>query len=258
MSKAYYNEIDPYAAQWLRNLIAAGHIAPGVVDERSIVDVRPDDLAGYGQCHFFAGVGGWALALRAAGWPDDVEIWSGSCPCQPFSGIGKGKGFDDERHLWPVWLPLIRKRRPSKIVGEQVSRGGYGWLDLVASDLQSAGYAFGAVDLEAAAFGAWHFRSRLWFFADANEAGWSDLARVPAAETEADIGRSARLAYRQSDGPVRRPPQPDASWVVDGLHGEGFATGALGNAIDQRPAVAFLRAVMSLPPPSDIEPHHAS
>jgi hypothetical protein len=38
---AYYNEIDPYAAQWLRNLISAGHIAPGDVDERSIVDVRP-------------------------------------------------------------------------------------------------------------------------------------------------------------------------------------------------------------------------
>jgi hypothetical protein len=31
---AYYNEIDPFAAQWLRNLIAAGHIAPGEVDER--------------------------------------------------------------------------------------------------------------------------------------------------------------------------------------------------------------------------------
>ena len=30
---AYYNEIDPYAAQWLRNLINAGHIAPGIVDE---------------------------------------------------------------------------------------------------------------------------------------------------------------------------------------------------------------------------------
>ncbi len=26
---AYYNEIDPFAAQWLRNLINAGHIAPG-------------------------------------------------------------------------------------------------------------------------------------------------------------------------------------------------------------------------------------
>ena len=41
---AYYNEIDPYAAQWLRNLIAADHIAPGEVDERSIDLVDPLDL----------------------------------------------------------------------------------------------------------------------------------------------------------------------------------------------------------------------
>ena len=42
----YYNEIDPYAAQWLKNLISAGHIAKGDVDERSIKDVRPEDLRG--------------------------------------------------------------------------------------------------------------------------------------------------------------------------------------------------------------------
>lgn len=56
---AYYNEIDPYAAQWLRNLIKAGHIADGVVDERSIEDVKPSELRGFTQCHFFAGVGVW-------------------------------------------------------------------------------------------------------------------------------------------------------------------------------------------------------
>lgn len=67
---AYYNEIDPFAAQWLRELIAAGLIAPGEVDERSIEDVRPDDLNGFVQCHFFAGIGIWSLALRMAGWPD--------------------------------------------------------------------------------------------------------------------------------------------------------------------------------------------
>lgn len=82
----YYNEIDPFAAQWLRNLIAAGHLPAGDVDERSIVDVRPDDLKGYVQCHFFAGIGGWPLALRMAGWPDDREVWTGSCPCQPAVG----------------------------------------------------------------------------------------------------------------------------------------------------------------------------
>ena len=104
---AYYNEIDPFAAEWLRMPIQEGHIAPGVVDERDIRDVIPNELSGYTQCHFFAGIGVWSYALRQAGWPDDRPVWTGSCPCQPFSTSGKGKGFADERHLWPDWFWLI-------------------------------------------------------------------------------------------------------------------------------------------------------
>jgi DNA (cytosine-5)-methyltransferase 1 len=96
---AFYNEIDPYAAQCLRNLIAAGHIAPGIVDERPIQQIEPWELAEFTQCHFFAGIGVWSHALRRAGWSDDRPVWTGSCPCQPFSAAGQQKGFDDERHL---------------------------------------------------------------------------------------------------------------------------------------------------------------
>jgi len=56
MSGAYYNEFDPYAAQWLRNLITRGLIAPGEVDERSIEEVKPEDLRGFTQCHFLPGL----------------------------------------------------------------------------------------------------------------------------------------------------------------------------------------------------------
>ena len=169
---AYYNEIDPYAAQWLRNLIAAGYIAPGDVDERSIEDVHPDDLKPYTQCHFFAGIGVWSYALRLAGWPDDRPVWTGSCPCQPFSKTGKGLGFADERHLWPAWLHLIKERRPGELIGEQVAdRDALPWLDLVQDDLEALGYAFGAVAFPSASVGAPHLRNRTYWVANANSEG---------------------------------------------------------------------------------------
>lgn len=166
---AYYNENDPFAAAWLRELIQAGLIAQGEVDERSIVDVKPADLAGFTQCHFFAGIGGWSYALRLAGWPDDRPVWTGSCPCQPFSAAGKGAGFDDERHLWPAWFHLISQCTPEIIFGEQVDAAiRHGWLDLIQTDLEANGYAFAAVGLPAASVGAPHIRQRLWFVAESN------------------------------------------------------------------------------------------
>lgn len=176
MSRAYYNEIDPKAAAWLRDLIKRGLLAPGDVDERDIWDVRPEELVGYSQYHWFAGIGVWSFALRQAGWPDDRPVWTGSCPCQPFSTAGKGGGFADDRHLWPAWFWLIHECRPGILFGEQVaSRNGLAWLDLVQADLEGAGYAVGALDLCAAGFGAPHIRQRLWFVAEPKgrrEQGW--------------------------------------------------------------------------------------
>jgi DNA (cytosine-5)-methyltransferase 1 len=166
---AYYNEYDPVAAAWLRELIKAGHIADGVVDERSIEDVPPNELAGFTQCHFFAGIGVWSFALRRAGWPDDRPVWTGSCPCQPFSAAGKGAGFADERNLWPAFHHLIEWCRPATVFGEQVAgKAVDDWIDLVHADLESVGYAFGSVPFPAAGIGAPHIRDRLYWVADAS------------------------------------------------------------------------------------------
>jgi DNA (cytosine-5)-methyltransferase 1 len=161
---AYYNEIDPYAAQWLRNLIGGGHIAAGDVDERSIVDVQPDDLKGYTQCHFFAGIGGWSYALRLALWDDSRPVWTGSCPCQPFSKAGNKAAQSDERHLWPHWFRLIRECRPTAVFGEQVEDGiATGWFDDVCRDLEASNYACAAAVLPAYSAKAPHERNRIWF-----------------------------------------------------------------------------------------------
>ena len=136
---AYYNEHEPYAAEWLRNLIATGLIAPGYVDERDIQDVETYDLQGFFQHHFFAGIGIWSHALRKCGWPDDRPVVTGSCPCQPFSCAGSGRGLADDRHLWPDFFRLIRQMRPQLVLGEQVaSPGGLAWFDVADPELSES------------------------------------------------------------------------------------------------------------------------
>jgi DNA (cytosine-5)-methyltransferase 1 len=163
----YYNEIDPFCCQWLRNLIEAGLIARGEVDERDIRDVTSSDLCGFTQCHWFAGIGGWSYALRLAGWPDDRPAWTGSCPCQPFSAAGKGAGFADERHLWPAWFHLISACCPPVVFGEQVSSPiALKWLDVVVMNFEEIGYDFAAADLCASGVGAPHIRQRLYWVAE--------------------------------------------------------------------------------------------
>lgn len=241
--RAYYNEFDPYAAQWLRNLIEAGLIPKGDVDERSIVDVSADDLAGYRQCHFFAGIGGWALAARLAGWPDDRELWTGSPPCQPFSVAGKQRAQDDERHLWPHYFRLIRARRPAVAMGEQVAAAvGKAWLDGVLADLEGIGYAGRAVVVPACSVDAPHRRDRLWFVAHAAGEGRGQVGLPPAGDRPphcagpgdwtGDAGTAGDGKGDVADAEADRRQHDEALRGVDGQGMEqakqGFLLGADG------------------------------
>lgn len=208
-----YNENDSKAASWLTQLIEIGELPLGSVIEKSIVDVGADELSGYTQCHFFAGIGGWPYALKLAGWPESAPIWTGSCPCQPFSTAGKGKGTDDSRHLWPDFKRLIEQHLPTVVVGEQVaSKAGREWLNGVRVDLEALGYAVGASDLCAAGVGSPHIRQRLYWVGIRQGHDFSGLGESKSIGCERSRQESGcppeassqlcgnRLAHTQYDG----------------------------------------------------------
>ena len=184
----YYNDNEPFAVAWMRELMKAGEISEGVVDERDVWDIVPNELRQYERVHLFAGIGGWDYALRLAAWTGPV--WTISCPCQPFSAAGKGYGFADKRHIWPAAFHLIDAIRPGCIFGEQVtSRDGLAWLDLVFSDLEGAGYTTGAIDFCAAGVGAPHIRQRLYFVAIAKYAErWTEQQAEDAGSGRSGSG----------------------------------------------------------------------
>jgi DNA (cytosine-5)-methyltransferase 1 len=247
----YYNEFDSFAAQWLRNLIDAGLIPAGDVDERSIEDVSPVELMGYEQCHFFAGIGGWSLALQLAGWTGPA--WTGSCPCQPFSAAGKRLGTADERHLWPVFARLIAQCKPAAVFGEQVaSKAGRQWLSGVRADLEALGYGVGAADLCAAGVGAPHIRQRLYWVADANAAGPQPLPGPHYHDAERHLESRSGVGNTERGGCESRPISenqpasgPESAGGTGGLGNPqhagleghpGHGAGAAGWAIKDRPA----------------------
>ena len=210
----YYNEIDPKAVAWLRELMAEGLIPKGEIDERSIADVRPGDLRGFRQCHFFAGIGGWSLALQLAGWSEDREVWSGSCPCQPLSSAGQRKGHADERHLWPAFYELISQRQPATVFGEQVAgKDGREWLAGVRADLEGTGYAFGASDLCAAGAGAPHIRQRLYWVAQSLRGGFDPR------------GGTKPAAQKRQGGDCESQQRSGISGLADSKGGRGTAFG---------------------------------
>lgn len=211
---AYYNDVEESACAWLRELMIAGEIAPGIIDNRSILEVQPTNLIGFTQCHFFAGIGGWSLALRLAGWPDNRPVWTGSPPCQPFSVAGENKGKDDERHLAPHFVGLVRACRPRVLFGEQVassavfgkaakgrrgsSKGApeWAWIDDLSDRLEAARYAAWAVDFPSAGVGAPHIRQRTYFGA-VDTLGLADSASGGRSEKRQDgdggiVGDSAQ------------------------------------------------------------------
>jgi DNA (cytosine-5)-methyltransferase 1 len=239
-----YNDNAPKVCAWASELVKAGHVAPGTVLCKSIKEVQADELRQANQVHLFAGILGWPLALQLAGW-GDRPVWTGSCPCQPFSAAGKRKGTADERHLWPDMLRLIAECKPECIFGEQVSSyQAVAWWDQVASDLEAIGYTCWANRLDARCFGYEHERQRLYWCANTIGIGqpepWQHWQDPICQQAQAD-----READRFVDA-VRRKAMPFLCPGANGVRprvGEVCIHGA-GNAVIPQVAAAFVRAFM--------------
>jgi len=254
---AYYNEHDRFAAEWLRELIKDGLIADGEVDERSIEDVLPNELTGFTQCHFFAGIGGWSLALRLAGWSDERRVWTGSCPCQPFSTAGKGAGVNDERHLWPAFNHLISQCKPTIVFGEQVaSTAGREWFAGVQADMESSNYRCTGANLCAAGASKPHLRQRLFWVAD-TDSKFNFGKDLPGNRRESETAsirgaeKDQQKRYRRFDELFamgigeRANSYTEARAVLYGLPNVMALLRGAGNSICPQVGERFIRAYIS-------------
>ena len=137
----------------------------------------------------------------ASNYAGRVDILTGGFPCQPFSNAGLRKGTEDDRHLWPQMLRIIREISPRYIVGENV-RGLLNWsgglvFEEVCADLENEGYEVTPYLLPAAGKNAPHRRDRIWFVAkntDKNGRGGNKR------EEESNIRRFGDISARNNVG----------------------------------------------------------
>lgn len=257
--RVYYNEFDKKKCAMLKQLMDDGHISQGVIDDRPIQDVTAHEVQEYDRCHFFAGIGLWDYALNQAGW-DDTQVWTGSCPCQPFSSAGRRKGKEDGRHLWPIWQSLISECKPAIIYGEQVNSAiAYGWLDDVYQGLESQGYAVGSAVLPACGIGSPQNRQRLWFvghsehfrssstekFFSTSETIYDNTQGTDSAlestRTNLPWQLSSKNTEEYPDG-KKRFFKPGVCKLVDGYPHRHDLINAIGNGIVPQLATIFIEA----------------
>lgn len=137
-----------------------------------------------------------------------VDILTGGFPCQPFSAAGKRLGTEDERHLWPSMLRIIREVSPKYVVGENV-RGLLNWsgglvFEQVCADLEAEGYEVTPYILPACGKNYPHRRDRIWF-----------IARKDAPDTMRE-----GLWKRKGEKSTRAKGEPDGHLTEYGQDGD--------------------------------------
>lgn len=220
----------------------------------------------------FSGIGGFAIAAQRAGfetigfaeiapypsavlakrWPGVInygdvravprvacDLLTGGFPCQPFSQIGKRRGKADDRNLWPSMLDVIRRCKPTWILGENVP--GITEMELLncIADLEILGYRVQPFAVPACAVDAKHRRNRIWIVAN---------AKRERLEGQCQERPEARPNHRPSHGgdSAEWTAEPGVGRVVHGLPCRVDRITALGNSIVPQVAEVFLQNIREL------------
>jgi DNA (cytosine-5)-methyltransferase 1 len=176
-----------------------------------------------------------------AKWNADDIILTGGFPCQPYSAAGKRLGKEDERHLWPQMLRIIREVQPKWVVGENVL-GLVNWSDglvfeEVQADLESEGYEVQPYVLPAASVNAPHKRDRVWFVAYSDHKGRS-CGSGQIQETNGEIPKRDNNAEPCNTG-SGNAPDTDYNGYATTKNGQGLGEGNDRNKTGQNYAIEF-------------------
>ena len=246
----------------------------------------------------FSGIGGFALGLNRAGfetiafceidsfcqrvlkkhWPDvpiiedvkdaekfdaigEVDIITGGYPCQPFSGAGLKRGDTDDRHLWPAMFEIIRRKRPTWVIGENVAGHVSMGLDQVLSDLEGEDYQARAFIIPACYVDSPQRRDRCWILAHAESSG---SGRGSSEEHRADQRlllqeeqeRSQVWSEIERRGLLRRwdKTQSPVRGMVDGVPDWVDRVKSLGNAVVPQIPEIIGRSIMEIENDQDLLP----
>lgn len=202
----YHNEIDKSCVS-----VLSKHFPSSTVDDRSIADVKPSDLASFTQCHFFAGIGGFSAGFERAGVDPNLNIWTGGFPCQDLSIAGKRAGLSGERSgLFFEFIRLIDGARPDWVIIENVpgllsSNKGKD-IQIVIDEITKIGYTVDIDIKDSQEFGVAQRRRRVFLVCvklDGLLQKKTNLSRQISADLLAQILLNTWAAIPQASSLVR-------------------------------------------------------